>query len=367
MMVSRSGARFSAIVKIGEDLKEQSQQSGEEYLYLNRGINQVVGIDLTEIIPMIDFNTPEIQHYARSKGSKGLIKAINTEYFDNKASEDHIFITAGGMHALALTFQTLAYQKIFSLSFYWGAYTNSIKIAGKEQFFYDSFDDILNDPEKYNHAALIICDPNNPTGSKTDDKKLFKTLDVLAKQDTIVIWDGPYRRVFYETDDVLYQTLLNYNNVIVTDSFSKSIGLSGQRIGFVHCMNSEYNEEFAIRLLYSGNGINAFGQLLVEKILSTPEGKKAAHNFRNKTRADIAVNIDFLCKKGVLAKEFYTSETPTGIFVIVNKSFDELKEKKIGSVPMNFFTKRTDFEVNSYARICVSVPKEDFKKYMDQF
>jgi aspartate/methionine/tyrosine aminotransferase len=366
MDILRSGARFSAIVKIGEELKEESLKTGKEYLYLNRGINQVVGIDLWEIIPMINFNTPEIRNYARSKGSPGLINAINQEYFGNKACADHIFITGGGMQALALTFQTLAYQNVFSLSFYWGAYTNTIKIAGKEQRFYDSFDTIIHNPEKFNHAALIICDPNNPTGCKADDKKLFEVLDVLSAQETIVIWDGPYRRVFYENDDPLYQNLLNYNNVIITDSFSKSIGLSGQRIGFVHCKNQEFNEEFAIRLLYSGNGINAFGQLLVEKILTTPEGKKAAQEFRCKTKADIAQNILFLEENGLLADEFYQNESPLGIFVIIKKSFEELKDKNIGSVPLSFFTKRSDIDVNKYSRICVSVPKEDFKTYLEK-
>ncbi len=366
MDVNKSGARFSAIVKIGEDLKSQSLKTGEEFLYLNRGVNQVVGIDLSEIIPTIDFNSVEIQHYAHSKGSKGLRKAINDEYFGGKTSDENIYITAGGMHALALTFQTLGYQKIFSLSFYWGAYTNSIKIAGREHHYYDSFDEIIANPEKFNHAALIICDPNNPTGSKTDDEKLYKTIDILSKQDTVVIWDGPYRRVFMENDDVLYQNLLNYENLVVTDSFSKSVGLSGQRIGFVHCKNQEFNEELAIRLLFSGNGVNTFGQILVEKILSTPQGKKAGLNFRNKTKNDIAENIDLVRQKGLLAEEFYGSDKPTGIFVIVNKSYEELLENKIGSVPLNYFTKRTDIDVNKYSRICVSVPKESFKKYIEK-
>ncbi len=367
MEINKSGARFSAIVKIGEDLKEESLKTGEAFLHLNRGINQVVGIDLSEIIPMIDFNTHEIRNYARSKGMPGLIKAINAEYFNYLASFDDIFITAGGMHALALTFQTLACTQIWSLSFYWGAYANSIKISGKEHHTYDSFSEIIENPSKFKGAALIICDPNNPTGSKTDDRLLFKVLDILQAQDTVVIWDGPYRRVFYENNDTLYQQLLNYENVIITESFSKSIGLSGQRVGFVHCKDKGFNDELAIRLLYSGNGINAFGQVLVEKLLTTPQGRKSTVDFRRKTRNDIAENIHYLKGKKLLAEEFYEGETPLGIFVIIKKSFEELKEKHIGSVPLGFFTKRSDIDVQRYTRICVSVPQEEFKKYFDRF
>jgi aspartate aminotransferase len=367
MQTSKSGAKFSAIVKTGENLRKESRKTGQEFLYLNRGINQVVNIDLSEIIPMIDFNSAGIQHYAHSKGMLALRQTINKEYFEGKTSDESVFITAGGMHALSLIFQTLDIETFYTHTFYWGAYTNSLKIAGKEQKFYTDFDEILSNPVKFDNTALIICDPNNPTGSKTNDKKLFDVLDELNKQNTTVIWDGPYRRLFYDNSDPLYQKLLNYDNVIITESFSKSIGLSGQRIGFMHSKNQEFNDEFAVRLLYSGNGINAFAQILVEKILSTPEGKKAANNFKEKTVNDITVNIKLLKDKGILAEEFYKNETPVGIFVIVNKTYEALKSAGIGSVSLNYFTKRTDIDTGKYSRICVSVPKEDFKRFFEKF
>ncbi|MCF6185582.1 MAG: pyridoxal phosphate-dependent aminotransferase, partial [Bacteroidales bacterium] len=265
MKINKSGAKFSAIVKIGEDLREESRKTGKEFLYLNRGINRVVNIDLSEIIPMIDFNSDTLQYYPHSKGMFLLRKAINNEFFAEKTSEENIYVTAGGMNALSLVFQTLEIENVYTHSFYWGAYSNALKIAEKNQLFYDDFEDLRNNYKKYDNSAVIICDPNNPTGSKADDKMLFEVLDLFSKQNTTVIWDGPYRRLFYDNTDILYQKLLTYENVIITESFSKSIGLSGQRIGFMHCKNPEFNEEFAVRLLYSGNGINAFAQILVEK------------------------------------------------------------------------------------------------------
>ncbi len=367
MKTNKSGAKFSAIVKIGEDLRKESRKTGKEFLYLNRGINRVVNIDLSEIIPMIDFNSDAVQYYPHSKGMLSLRKAINTEFFTERASEENIYLTAGGMNALFLVFQTLEIKTVYTHSFYWGAYSNVLKIAGKSQNFYRSFDEILSEPEKFNNSALIICDPNNPTGIKTDDKKLYRVLDVLQKQNTIVIWDGPYRRLFYDRTDDLYRNLLAYKNVIITESFSKSIGLSGQRIGFMHSKNTEFNEEFAVRLLYSGNGINAFAQVLVEKILSSEEGKKAAKNFKEKTANAITENIKLLKEKALLPNNIYQNDLPVGIFVIVNKSYEELKAKNIGSVPLNYFTRRTDIEVENYSRICVSVPSKKFKNYFKHF
>ncbi len=367
MKINKSGAKFSAIVKIGEDLREESRKTGKEFLYLNRGINQVVNINLSEIIPMIDFNSSALQYYPHSKGILALRTAINKEFFAGKTSDDNIFITAGGMNALALVFQTLEVETVYTHSLYWGAYTNALKIAEKKQEFYADFNFLKSNYKTFDNTAVIICDPSNPSGSKADDEELFEILNLLGSQNTTVIWDSPYRRLFFDNTDTLYQKLLEYDNVIITESFSKSIGLSGQRIGFMYCKNADFNQEFTVRLLYSGNGINAFAQILVEKILSTPEGQKAAADFKKKTVADITENIKLLKGKNLLAEEFYEPETPVGIFVIINKSFDELKEKNIGSVPLSYFTKRKDIDVENYSRICVSVPKDNFKYFFDTF
>ena len=61
--------------------------------------------------------------------------------------------------------------------------------------------------------------------------------------------------------------------------------------------------------------------------------------------------------------EFYTDAQPVGIFVIVNKSYQELYDINVGSVPLSFFTLKEKSEVDSYSRICVSVNHEKFKQF----
>ena len=73
--------------------------------------------------------------------------------------------------------------------------------------------------------------------------------------------------------------LLNFKNVILLESFSKFLGLSGQRIGFLHSNNKDFNKEFKIQLLYATNGTNAFAQHLVYELLTSNEGKKAVNDF----------------------------------------------------------------------------------------
>ncbi len=363
MKINKSTAKYSAIVGIGENLKKKSIETGEEYLFLNRGINQVVNIDLSEIIPMLDFNSAKMQYYPNNKGLPELTEAINKTYFGDKTKTENIFITAGGMNALYLTYRTLDVKKVFTPAFFWGAYTNLFKICKIPHEYYESYNELYENPEKFKNSSIIICDPNNPLGDKFDDEKLIETVGLLEKHNVTVVWDGPYRKLFYDETDNIYERLLEFDNLIITDSFSKSVGLSGQRLGFMHSKNAEFNEEFSIRLLFSGNGINMFAQWAVERILTTPEGKKAALNFRTKTVLDIAKNIEFLKNHGFLAEEFYKDSSPLGIFVIINLNYEQLLEYNIGSVPLNYFTLKKNIDTNKYARICVSVPNEKFEYF----
>jgi len=81
MKINKSGAKYSAIVGIGERIKNISKETGEEFLLLNRGVNSVCNIDLNEVVKEIDFNTKDMQVYPPSQGKIELRKAINQHYF----------------------------------------------------------------------------------------------------------------------------------------------------------------------------------------------------------------------------------------------------------------------------------------------
>jgi len=365
MNINRSGAKFSKIVGIGQKIKELSKKNGKEYLFLNRGVNAVCNIDLSEVIGNIDFNNDNIQVYPPIPGFPELKEAINNIYFENKTSSDNITITSGGMNALDLVFQSINVKNIYLPEFYWGAYIHLMIIRGIINFNYDRFEDLLKKTKELKDSAVIICDPNNPVGDKFSDDKVLELVEKLNAEGIVVIFDSPYRRVFYNNDDDFYQKLLRFDNVIIVESFSKSVGLSGQRIGFVHTNNADLVDELKIRLLYASNGVNAFSQQLVYELLTSKEGKKAIDNFRERTRNDIAENIEYLEKTGLLAKEFYVDSEPVGIFAIVNKSEDELLDYYIGSVALSFFTRINKEKANKYARICVSVPHDKFVRFFE--
>jgi len=360
---NKSGAKFSAIVGIGEKIKKLSQETGQEYLMLNRGINAVTNIDLSEVVKLIDFNSGEIQYYPPARGNIDLKNAINSTYFKNEAENKQILVTAGGTMGLDLLFQTLQVEKFYLPLFFWGTYAQILTIRKRNADFYESYEDIEENINKYPKSAFVICDPNNPLGNKYDDKKMSDLITKLNDAGHIVIWDSPYRRVFTDDSDDFFYKLSKLENVIINESFSKALGLSGQRIGFIYNRDADLMEELTLRLLFATNGINAFAQKLVTLLLTTPQGKKAVTDFKKTTVEGIKRNIALLKQKGLLVKEFYEDATPTGIFVIVNKSQDELMKHRIGSVSLGYFTKLKPELANKYARISVSVPPEKFEKF----
>ncbi len=123
--------------------------------------------------------------------------------------------------------------------------------AEKETFQIDfaALESILNE----NTKALIINSPNNPTGALLSAKTLNKLCDLLKDRSEayghpiFLLSDEPYRELVYDASaEVPYLTNL-YDHTLVCYSFSKSLSLPGERIGYVLVCNrmAEYDEVFA--------------------------------------------------------------------------------------------------------------------------
>lgn len=363
MKINNSGATFSSIVGIGQKISKTEKETGDTFLPLNRGVNNVCLIDLQNIVDNIPYNSKEIQHYAPNLGIEKLRRSIVEEYYLQDYND--VCITPGGMSSLDLIIQILNVTDVKMHKFYWGSYSKMCTIRNKSFSFYDNlytldFNNLNSD------TAIIICEPSNPTGLQDyDDKELLDIIKKINETGAIIIFDSPYRMLF-DNSTYIYDVLSSLDNVIICESFSKHIGLSGIRLGFIYCNNKEFNQELNIRVLYQFNGISTIPQLLVNELLTTEEGYRVIKNFRDETVKHIQLNIEYLKENNLLAEEIYGDKLPIGIFAIVNKTEEFLFQNKIGSVGLEKFTFHDKDYWNKYSRICVSVPHDTFKEFFNK-
>ena len=205
----------------------------------------------------------------------------------------------------------------------------------------------------------MLCFPSNPTGysPKLED---IKTFLLYANQNNItVILDLPYYYLFNESNDILSNYF--YDNVIVLSSFSKSIGLSGYRVGYVATKNDRLYNTLKIRSLYKYNSISTIPQVIINNLLLE---KNIIKEYRETTKEHITKNIEYLNSKGFLFP-FYP-ELPIGPFAIVSLTQNDLLKYNVSSVPLSKFS-ISNFEYDdSFSRISVAVNHELFKEYFDK-
>ncbi len=120
----------------------------------------------------------------------------------------------------------LACNPTFSMYKEYASYTNGkfIDIDFLDGFIYDT-KKILESIDKYNPKLIIICSPNNPTGSIMERSDLEL---IIKKTKGVVLLDEAYSE-FYKSN---YDLALKYDNVIVLKTFSKAYALAGIRLGY---------------------------------------------------------------------------------------------------------------------------------------
>ena len=197
-------------------------------------------------------NCSDLHGYTSAAGDKKVRDAIssylNKTYAAN-TSGDLIYMTTGAAAALSITLRALSmsngYDEVIVLAPFFPEYSvfiknanaNVVPIAPDLNTFYPDMNDFENKISK-NTSAVIINSPNNPTGvyyNENTIKSICAILDRKQKEfnhPIYLISDEPYRELLYTYDK--YNFITNfYNNAIITYSFSKSLSIPGERIGYI--------------------------------------------------------------------------------------------------------------------------------------
>jgi aspartate/methionine/tyrosine aminotransferase len=352
MKVNTANVTYSSIVQIGENINKIEKETGEKYLKLHRGVMDVTTLDIDSLNLDLNLNNGKTQQYSGNDGSPELIETIKEEF----GLDGHVVITPGGMAGLDLLINSLGEETIWIPNYHWGSWNKILLTHGKE---IKTFDDFNIDEFMPKSGVVMLCYPSNPTGYCPELDTIKKFLLKSKDFGITVVLDLPYYYLFNEVNDGLSD--LFFENVIVVSSFSKSIGLSGYRVGYISTKNEALYQTLRIRSLYKYNSISTLPQNIVNELLKE---KTAITEYRKKTVDSIKKNIMVLEMNGLLFEEY--PGLPTGPFAVVNVSYDELLKNKISSVPLSKFTLSKQLKHENCSRISVAVDHKVFWEYFEK-
>ena len=191
-----------------------------------------------------------VHGYSPSLGIDSVRQAIADSLnrrFAMQYTKNHIFPTSGAAAALAHALravtepgdEVLTFAPHFSEYFPYvnqtGATLKAVPASPADfQINFDAFLDMLNP----NVQAVLINTPNNPSGVVYSAATLARLADILQAKaqeyghDIYIISDEPYREIVFDGKEVPYTSKF-YANTISCYSFSKSLSLPGERIGYV--------------------------------------------------------------------------------------------------------------------------------------
>ncbi|MGN0348675.1 MAG: pyridoxal phosphate-dependent aminotransferase [Roseburia sp.] len=192
----------------------------------------------------------ELHGYMENAGYRKVREAIAenlNQRFQTNYGSHNVIMTVGAAGGLNIVLHTLLdpQDEVLVFAPFFGEYRQyaanfdaSLVVAAPD---YETFQPDLADLEEKITArtkALIVNTPNNPTGVVYEPDTLKKIAEILEKKqkqfgtDLYLISDEPYRELVYDGGGEDFLTKY-YRNTIVAYSFSKSLSLPGERIGYV--------------------------------------------------------------------------------------------------------------------------------------
>lgn len=225
--------------------------------------------------------------------------SLNTR-FGTAFGANNITMTVGAAGGLNVILKTLLNpgEEVIVFAPYFGEYRSYVsnfdgvivEISPNTETFQpklDEFETKITSKTK----AVIVNTPNNPTGVVYSEETIQKLAAIMeAKQkefgtDIYLISDEPYRELVYDGAEVPYLTKY-YANTIVGYSYSKSLSLPGERIGYLVIPNEVKDSETVISAANVANRILGFvnAPTLQQKVIAKCINEKTDISYYNRNR-----------------------------------------------------------------------------------
>ena len=355
----RLGANRSVIREIFEYGKKRKAEIGEDKVFdFSLGNPSVPAPECVNenIKRLIEEEASVALHGYTSAQGDAAVRGAIADYINKTQGEcvnaDCLYMTVGAAAALTATLTALATEgeEVIVLAPYFPEYKVFIERTGAK------VREVLCDTTTFQPdiaaieaaisertAAIIINSPNNPTGAVMTEDSIIALTDLLKKKEKelskviYLISDEPYRELVYGDVKVPYLTKY-YNDTVVCYSYSKSLSLPGERIGYV-LVCPRMTEFESVYQAIAGAG-RALGYVcapsLLQRLIPHCLGKTADIDVYDRNRR---ILLEKLTEYG------YTVIKPDGAFYLFVKALcDDATE---------FSMRARDFEL-------LLVPSDDF-------
>ena len=377
------GQKRSVIREIFEYGNKRRAEIGNENVYDfslgNPSIPapEAVGETMRSLIENI--NATELHGYTSAQGDFGVRQAIANninERFSADATPDLLYMTCGAAASLTISLNAILNQgeEVIVLAPFFPEYTVFIEKAGgkcvvvkcrEEDFQIDfaALDKAINEKTK----AIIINSPNNPSGVVLSRETIEKMAELLNQKQTelgtdiFVLADEPYRELVYGDVEVPYIPNF-YDNTVVCYSYSKSLSLPGERIGYIFVSPKAENcKDLYAAVCGAGRALGyVCAPSLLQKTVALCQGVTGDIEAYNKNR-ELLYNS--------LTEYGYTAAKPDGAFYLFVKSpeddasafCEKAKQEEILIVPGD------DFGFKGYVRISYCVAYDTIKNSLPGF
>ena len=264
-------------------LAAQAKQRGVKVYHLNIGQPDLptpqCGLDALKHIDR------KVLEYSPSQGYLSYRKKLVNYYakFNINVSPDEIIITSGGSEAVLFAFMSClnpgdeiivpepAYANYMAFAISAGAKIRTIATTIDEGFSLpkvEKFEELINDKTR----AIMICNPNNPTGYLYTRREMHQIRDLVKKYDLYLFSDEVYREYIYTGSPYISAMHLTgiEDNVILIDSVSKRYSECGIRVGALITHNSEVRKA-VMKFCQARLSPPLIGQIIAEASLDAPE------------------------------------------------------------------------------------------------
>ncbi len=377
------GVQPSDIRQLFEYGKERKQEIGEDNVFDfsigNPNVESPKEVNDTLIELLTNTNPTQLHGYTSAQGDINVRKAIVSylnNLYDEQLDYQYVYMTAGAAAALTISLNAILNEndEVIVIAPFFPEYKVFIeKAKGKVVVVNSDFSNFKPDLKALEDAinektkAIIVNYPNNPTGVVLNEKEMIDLVNAIDQKQkelntTIyLISDEPYRELVYNNIKVPFITKY-YDNTIVCYSFSKSLSLPGERIGYIlvgsNCSNAT---DVYYAICGAGRSLGyvcapALFQYMVPNCL----GYTSDINIYKENR-DILYNS--------LTEYGYDVVKPEGAFYIFMKALDEdankfceyAKKYELLLVPSD------SFGCGGYVRISYCVSQEMIKRSLNSF